>query len=189
MNDVIKIDSKELEILDKTNKDIERLNSNILVMRKKQLYGQLAEGSSQRVKLLKRITQWIEMLEVKIFDSKTIEEMDIDKAIALFKYIATLQIKALAQTDKLEEVLGKYLSTDALSLQQDINNGKVDLKGDMTSMKKEIMATLSSILMKNSSDAEVVKKETIVKNDEYQKLENDIENIDDIDSLPNVDIE
>lgn len=186
INDVIKIDSKELEILDKTNKDIERLNQNILVMRKKQLYGQLAEGSNQRIRTLKSISKWIEMLEVKIFDSEVINAMDIDKAIALFKYIANLQIKALAQADKLEEVLGKYLTSDALTLQENVNNGTIDLKDDVNTMKKEVMSALSTILLKNTSDAEMVKNEQIIENEVEPEVE---EVLDDIDVIPEIDIE
>jgi len=163
MNDVkMRIDSKELQILDKENKDIESLNQNILVMRKKQLYGQLAESSNQRLRLLKSITKWIEMLEVKIFDADNIDEMDIDKAISLFKYVSNLNLKTLVQTDRLEEVLGKYLDSGALELQKGINDGSIDVKQDVHLIKKEIMETIAGLVHKNTSDAVIIENEEII---------------------------
>lgn len=189
MSDVIRIDSKELEILDKTNKDIENINQNILIMRKKQLYNQLAEGSKQRVKLLNRITKWIDILEERIFADDVIADMDVNKLISLFKYINNLQIKALAQSDKLEDVLGKYITSGAMDLERGLNDGTVDPKEDLNSIKKEIMGTISKILIKNTSDADIVKNENIIQDADYIELETKADGITDIDNLPEIDIE
>ena len=177
----IKIDSKELAIIDKENKDVENLNNNILIMRKKQLYLQVAESSKQRLKLLKRITKWIDLLEEKIFSDDAINEMDVDKAISLFKYISNLNLKTLMQTDRLEEILGKYLESGAFELQRDLNNGKLNVKEDLGDMKKEIMTIISNSLKSNTTDAEIVNRKA-------ESIVDEIE-IDDLEELPKVDID
>ena len=86
MGEIIKVSKCELTASDEHTKRIEEQNVRLVALRKKQIYDSLKESTLLRIKTAKNISNWIQMLSDKIFNPQTVEEMDLNKAIALFNF-------------------------------------------------------------------------------------------------------
>ena len=83
------------------------------------------------------------MLSDKIFNPQTVEEMDLNKAIALFKYVNNINLKVLSESNRLEEVLGKYIESGVMDA------ARIGKQGDATTEREKIKHEIFSKLNKN----------------------------------------
>jgi len=155
MGEIIKVSKCELTASDEHTKRIEEQNVRLVALRKKQIYDSLKESTLLRIKTAKNISNWIQMLSDKIFNPQTVEEMDLNKAIALFKYVNNINLKVLSESNRLEEVLGKYIESGVMDAA-----ARIGKQGDVTNererIKHEIFSKLNKMFKDSVSDADVV---------------------------------
>ena len=155
MGEIIKVSKCELTASDEHTKRIEEQNVRLVALRKKQIYDSLKESTLLRIKTAKNISNWIQMLSDKIFNPQTVEEMDLNKAIALFKYVNNINLKVLSESNRLEEVLGKYIESGVMDAA-----ARIGKQGDATNererIKHEIFSKLNKMFKESVSDADVV---------------------------------
>ena len=155
-NEIIKVTKEELLSVDEHTERIEQQNYKIVALRKKQIYEALKDATLRRIQTSKDIAHWIKMLADKIFNPTTIEEMDLNKAIALFKYINNINLKVLSESNRLEEVLSKYLSSGVMDTAEKMKSGPTN---EREKIKNEILSKLNKMFKDSSDDAEVVEPE------------------------------
>lgn len=155
MGEIIKVSKCELTASDEHAKRIEEQNVKLVALRKKQIYDSLKESTLLRIKTAKNISNWIQMLSDKIFNPQTVEEMDLNKAIALFKYVNNINLKVLSESNRLEEVLGKYIESGVMDAA-----ARIGKQGDVTTererIKHEIFSKLNKMFKDSVSDVDVV---------------------------------
>lgn len=155
MGEIIKVSKCELTASDEYTKRIEEQNVRLVALRKKQIYDSLKESTLLRIKTAKNISNWIQMLSDKIFNPQTVEEMDLNKAIALFKYVNNINLKVLSESNRLEEVLGKYIESGVMDAA-----ARIGKQGDATNererIKHEIFSKLNKMFKESVSDVDVV---------------------------------
>lgn len=155
MGEIIKVSKCELTASDEHTKRIEEQNVRLVALRKKQIYDSLKESTLLRIKTAKNISNWIQMLSDKIFNPQTVEEMDLNKAIALFKYVNNINLKVLSESNRLEEVLGKYIESGVMDAA-----ARIGKQGDATNererIKHEIFSKLNKMFKESVSDVDVV---------------------------------
>ena len=155
MGEIIKVSKCELTASDEHTKRIEEQNVRLVALRKKQIYDSLKESTLLRIKTAKNISNWIQMLSDKIFNPQTVEEMDLNKAIALFKYVNNINLKVLSESNRLEEVLGKYIESGVMDAA-----ARIGKQGDVTNererIKHEIFSKLNKMFKDSVSDVDVV---------------------------------
>lgn len=155
MGEIIKVSKCELTASDEYTKRIEEQNVRLVALRKKQIYDSLKESTLLRIKTAKNISNWIQMLSDKIFNPQTVEEMDLNKAIALFKYVNNINLKVLSESNRLEEVLGKYIESGVMDAA-----ARIGKQGDVTNererIKHEIFSKLNKMFKDSVSDVDVV---------------------------------
>ena len=155
MGEIIKVSKCELTASDEHAKRIEEQNVKLVALRKKQIYDSLKESTLLRIKTAKNISNWIQMLSDKIFNPQTVEEMDLNKAIALFKYVNNINLKVLSESNRLEEVLGKYIESGVMDAA-----ARIGKQGDVTNererIKHEIFSKLNKMFKDSVSDVDVV---------------------------------
>lgn len=154
MGEMIKVTKQELSALDDHSKRLEEQNYKLVALRKKQIYECLKEATLLRIKTSRNISNWIKMLADKIFNPQTIADMDLNKAIALFKYVNNINLKVLSESNRLEEVLGKYIESGAMDTAEKLNAGSAS--SEREKIKHEIFSKLNKMFKESSSDAEVV---------------------------------
>jgi len=155
MGEIIKVSKCELTASDEHAKRIEEQNVKLVALRKKQIYDSFKESTLLRIKTAKNISNWIQMLSDKIFNPQTVEEMDLNKAIALFKYVNNINLKVLSESNRLEEVLGKYIESGVMDAA-----ARIGKQGDVTNererIKHEIFSKLNKMFKDSVSDVDVV---------------------------------
>lgn len=172
-NNLIKINKEELTSTSDYTKEIQEQNRKIAELRKKHLFDSLKEATAMRIKNAKNIQNWVDILSDKIFNPESIAEMKLDKAIQLFKYVENLSLKTLADSNRLEEILGKYLQSGAMDMQtENTENNQTERE----KIKTEIMGKLQQ-MFKNTMNTEEVSDGIIVKSTEVS--DKDIELVDD----------
>lgn len=171
-NSLIKINKEELLSTSDYTKELQEQNRKISELRKQHLFDSLKEATTMRIKTAKNIQDWQQLLSDKIFNPQTIAEMDLNKAISLFKYVNNLNLKVLADSNRLEEILGKYLQSGAMDMQMEMQENnqterekiKIDIMNKLQQMFKNTMSN------EEVSDGIIVHPET---NDEDIKLVDD----------------
>ena len=153
--EIMKVSKQELEAVDEHAKKLEQQNYKLVALRKKQIYIALREATMQRINTSKQISDWIKMLANKIFNPETIEEMDLNKAIALFKYVNNINLKVLAESNRLEEILSKYLESGVMDTADKVNRPNTPTN-EREKIKHEILSKLNKMFKETSDDAEVV---------------------------------
>jgi len=151
---MIKVTKQELSAMDDHSNRLAEQNYKLVALRKKQIYECLKEATLLRIKTSRNISNWIKMLADKIFNPETIAEMDLNKAIALFKYVNNINLKVLSESNRLEEVLGKYIESGAMDTAERLNSGTAS--NEREKIKHEIFSKLNRMFKESSSDAEVV---------------------------------
>jgi len=154
MGEMIKVTKQELSAMDDHSNRLAEQNYKLVALRKKQIYECLKEATLLRIKTSRNISNWIKMLADKIFNPETIAEMDLNKAIALFKYVNNINLKVLSESNRLEEVLGKYIESGAMDTAERLNSGTAS--NEREKIKHEIFSKLNRMFKESSSDAEVV---------------------------------
>ena len=155
MGEIIKVSKCELTASDEHAKRIEEQNVKLVALRKKQIYDSLKESTLLRIKTAKNISNWIQMLSDKIFNPQTVEEMDLNKAIALFKYVNNINLKVLSESNRLEEVLGKYIESGVMDAAARIGK-QGDVANERERIKHEIFSKLNKMFKDSVSDVDVV---------------------------------
>lgn len=154
----IKLTKTDLKVIDNQTDKMSQVDKQLVDVRKKAIFQALSAASTARVNMIQNIQKWIGEMERKIFNPAFINDLAPAKAIALFKYINNLNLKALIETDKLEIVLNNYVQSGALELNAEMNKDNAKTT-DIKKLKGEIMEKLSGILKHNMSDAVVVDSE------------------------------
>lgn len=154
----IKLTKTDLKVIDNQTDKMSQVDKQLVDVRKKAIFQALSAASTARVSMIQNIQKWIGEMERKIFNPVFINDLAPAKAIALFKYINNLNLKALIETDKLEIVLNNYVQSGALELNAEMNKENAKT-ADIKKLKGEIMEKLSGILKHNMSDAVVVDSE------------------------------
>ena len=139
---------------DHTDK-MNQVDRQLINVRKQAIFQALSTATAARVSMINNVQKWLGEMEKKIFNPAFINDLNPAKAIALFKYINNLNLKALIETDKLEIVLNNYVQSGALELNAEMNKDNAKT-ADIKKLKGEIMEKLSGILKSNMSDAVVV---------------------------------
>lgn len=155
MGEIIKVSKCELTASDEHTKRIEEQNVRLVALRKKQIYDSLKESTLLRIKTAKNISNWIQMLSDKIFNPQTVEDMDLNKAIALFKYVNNINLKVLSESNRLEEVLGKYIESGVMDAADRIGK-QGDAVTEREKIKHEIFSKLNKMFKDSVSDADIV---------------------------------
>lgn len=155
MGEIIKVSKCELTACDEHAKRIEEQNVKLVALRKKQIYDSLKESTLLRIKTAKNISNWIQMLSDKIFNPQTVDEMDLNKAIALFKYVNNINLKVLSESNRLEEVLGKYIESGVMDVADRISK-QGDVVSEREQIKHEIFSKLNKMFKDSVSDADIV---------------------------------
>lgn len=153
--EIMKVSKQELEAVDEHAKKLEQQNYKLVALRKKQIYIALREATMQRINTSKQISDWIKMLANKIFNPETIEEMDLNKAIALFKYVNNINLKVLAESNRLEEILSKYIESGVMDTADKVNRPNTPAN-EREKIKHEILSKLNKMFKETSDEAEVV---------------------------------
>lgn len=161
---IITVTRNELESTSDYVKELQEQNRKIAEMRKKQIFNSLEESTRLRVSLASDLQKWRNILSDKIFSDESIEKMSTDKAIALFKYINNIHLKTLADSNRVEEILGKYLQSGAL--EAGISENIATNQNERDKIKADIMNKLQQMFKNSMSSDESVTDANIVKNTE-----------------------
>lgn len=151
-NSLIKINKEELLSTSDYTKELQEQNRKISELRKQHLFDSLKEATTMRIKTAKNIQDWQQLLSDKIFNPQTIAEMDLNKAISLFKYVNNLNLKVLADSNRLEEILGKYLQSGAMDMQMEMQENN---QSEREKIKIDIMNKLQQMFKNTMSNEEV----------------------------------
>jgi hypothetical protein len=168
-NEIIKVTKQELEQIDDYTKKIEQQNYRLVSLRKKQIYEMLRDATVRRIETSRNIAHWIKMLSDKIFKPETIDEMDLNKAIALFKYVNNINLKVLSESNRLEEVLSKYIESGVMDTADKI--GTSDKQNEREKIKHEILNKLNKMFKDTADDADVVEIEKPAGLSDEEKVE------------------
>lgn len=167
-NDIIKVSKQDMLSVDNYSKQLAEQNRKIAVLRKKQLYSNLKSATELRIDTARNIKNWIDTLSAKIFSPESMEKMDISRAIQLFKYVNNINLKVLADSNRLEEILGKYLQAGLLDSVDEHGEVKTSANDDI---KNEVLSKLRK-LVEIGNSGEVIDAETVddePKNDKSEK--------------------
>lgn len=170
-NEIIKISRQELMSSEDHNKKLEEQNFKLVALRKKHVYSMLKEATISRIKTSRNISNWIKMLSEKIFNPETINEMDLNKAIALFKYVNNINLKVLSESNRLEEILSKYIESGAMDTADKLN--KETGSNEREKVKQEILSRLNKMFKETSEevDATPVEEPNSLSDEEFNELE------------------
>ena len=168
--DIIKITKPEIMANDEYSKRLEKQNMKLIALRKKHVYSILKDATIRRIETSKNIASWIKMLADKIFNPESIAEMDLNKAISLFKYVNNINLKVLSESNRLEEVLSKYIESGAMDTQN------INMDGNPTDerekIKSEILSKLNRMFKENIETTEdaifVPESESLSKQEEAE---------------------
>ena len=193
MGEVIKMSSRTMRDISIRNDAMLSMNQKLVRMRQMHLLKCLQESTEVRVEILQKIRNWINILESRIFNPDVINQMDLNKVMALFRFVGQFSLKLLAQMNDVESLMKTYIETSnsLAALQRDSMKGgkKPD---DVNDMKKEILKNFMDALNKNVEEAEVSKPEAAKpeeaidispKKDDSASLKNIDNTLPDIDSI------
>ena len=175
--EILKINKGDLDQLILRNEAIISHNNKIVRMRQQQLMNALKESTTLRIDIITKVKAWITLLEKRVFDPATLDQMDMNKIISLFRFIGTFTLKLLAQMNDIESVLKSYTETyNSLSALGNSNNTTNLTSEEVQNAKKEIMKAFVDSVKETVQDAELIEqkkvKETLPKNNiEEKKLE------------------
>lgn len=161
---LVKLTKTDLKTLDDQADKMNRVDQQLVDVRKKAIFQALSTATNARINMIQNTQKWLGEMEKKIFNPAFINDLDPAKTIALFKYINNLNLKALAETDRLEVVLNSYIQSGAMELSAE-NNKDNAKTADIRKLKGDIMERISSVLKSNMSDAVVVNADTKQKED------------------------
>ena len=165
---LITLDKGDVENFKRQKSAIDKLNNKMIILRQRQIYSSLSESTKLRIEMFQKIRTWINMLEKRIFDPKTVEEMDLNKVIALMKFTSNTALKLLAQMNDMETIFKTYVemnnkSEDAGRMLEDKDTTDISkLKGDLYKILMETHISKEAETVEVSKIIPEVKKEEIV---------------------------
>jgi len=191
-DDLVKITQTELESFKQRKNAIDRINQKMMILREKQIYQSLSEGTKLRINMLRKVQDWMAMLEQRIFNPKTIEEIDLKQVISLLKYTGSIALKLLSQTTDIEKLFKTYIDSSlATKTAEDSTNISLNSKPiedeKVMALKKSLMEALTNSIKSGADDA--ILAENNKDGIEVEKA-NKLERLDDmLDDLPNLESE
>ena len=157
--EILKINKGDLDQLILRNEAIISHNNKIVRMRQQQLMNALKESTTLRIDIITKVKAWITLLEKRVFDPATLDQMDMNKIISLFRFIGTFTLKLLAQMNDIESVLKSYTETyNSLSALGNSNNTTNLTSEEVQTAKKEIMKAFVDSVKETVQDAELVEQ-------------------------------
>lgn len=160
MKDIISLTKNDLKNYNDYSNSITKYNTNLTRLRQHHLLMALKESTDTRIEIIGKIRNWINILEKRIFNPDLIDQMDINKVIALFKFVGSFSLKMLGQMNDIETIFKAY--TESSSALQSIRNcqnaGKKD-KNEVDKLKKEILQGFMTNFKENIDDASIVQKD------------------------------
>jgi hypothetical protein len=157
-NDIMKVSKNDVLSVDEYSRKVAEQNRKLALLRKKQLYSNLKSATELRIDTARNIKKWIDILSAKIFSPEAMEKMDISRAIQLFKYVNNINLKVLADSNRLEEILGKYLQAGLLDSVDDHGEVKTSSNDDI---KNEVLTKLRKLVSLDTS-GDVIDAEPVV---------------------------
>ena len=180
-NDIMKVSKRDIVSVDEYSRKLADQNRKIALLRKKQLYANLKSATEMRINTARKIQEWTQILSDKIFSPEAMEKLDVSRAIQLFKYVNNINLKVLADSNRLEEILGKYLQAGLLDNVDDNGEVKTATNDDI---KNEVLSKLRKLVELGNGD-DVIDAETVndesSKQDSEKTTDKDIERLDCID--------
>ena len=79
--EILKINKGNLDQLILRNEAIISHNNKIVRMRQQQLMNALKESTTLRIDIITKVKAWITLLEKRVFDPATLDQMDMNKII------------------------------------------------------------------------------------------------------------
>lgn len=150
--EIIRITKNEMRSIDDRSGVIENLNRKIQIIRKRQLLTTLKEATSARLDLLHKMKNWIDMLDKRIFDQNNIDNMSLDKVIALFKYVGNFSLKMMSQMNDVEGIMREYLETQNISSK--FEQAKITgTDEEQKQLKKELMKSFMDSMKQTAAEA------------------------------------
>jgi len=167
-NDIMKVSKNDVLSVDEYSRKVAEQNRKLALLRKKQLYSNLKSATELRIDTARNIKNWIDTLSAKIFSPEAMEKMDISRAIQLFKYVNNINLKVLADSNRLEEILGKYLQAGLLDSVDEHGEVKTSANDDI---KNEVLSKLRKLVELGNS-GEVIDAETVNNDSKTDNSEN-----------------
>lgn len=180
-NDIMKVSKQDIISVDEYSRKLADQNRKIALLRKKQLYANLKSATEMRINTARKIQEWTQILSDKIFSPEAMEKLDVSRAIQLFKYVNNINLKVLADSNRLEEILGKYLQAGLLDNVDDNGEVKTATNDDI---KNEVLSKLRKLVELGNGD-DVIDAETV--NDESRKQDSEKTTDKDIEMLDCID--
>jgi hypothetical protein len=169
---LIKLDKGDLENYRRQKSFIDAWNQKMVILRQKQIYNALNQATKTKIDFFQKVSKWMNMLEGKIFNQQVIDQMDLNKAISLIKFVSNVSLKLMAQMNDMEEIFKAYV--DLNSKVPEVQGPKRD-ESDLSEIKKGLYEILSGSMKDNSTtvtpntESIIVPKEEVKFEDEKEK--------------------
>jgi len=190
-NEMIKITNTELDAYKNRRTFIDRLNQKLQILREKQIYQSLSEGTKLRIDMLKKIQNWIGLLEARIFDPNVLNELNVKQVISLLKFTGNLSLKLLAQTNDIEKIFKMYIDSSIATknIEENITTqtGKPLDDEKITDLKKALIEALTKNIKNGAEEAVISTEEkNVIEVDKIDKMDIELSDLPDVESiLPN----
>lgn len=190
--ELIKLTQTELDAFKNRKTSIDRLNQRLQILREKQIYSSLTEGTKLRVDMLRKIQNWISLLEARIFDPNILNEMNVKQVISLLKFTGNLSLKLLAQTNDIEKIFKMYidssLATKNIEENMEKATGKPIDDDKITDLKKALIEALTKNIKSGAEEAIISEQNKDgIEIDKIEKMDielNDLPELNDVTNKP-----
>lgn len=188
--ELIKITQTELDAFKSRKTSIDRLNQRLQILREKQIYSSLTEGTKLRVDMLKKIQNWIGLLEARIFDPNILNEMNVKQVISLLKFTGNLSLKLLAQTNDIEKIFKMYidssLATKNIEEAVEKTTGKPIDDDKISDLKKALIEALTSNIKSGAEEAIIAEQNKDgIEIDKIEKMDIELNDLPELNDVPN----
>lgn len=173
---LIKLDKGDLENYRRQKSFIDAWNQKMVILRQKQIYNALNQATKTKIDFFQKVSKWMNMLETKVFSQQVIDQMDLNKAISLIKFVSNVSLKLMAQMNDMEEIFKAYV--DLNSKVPEVQGPKRD-ESDLSEIKKGLYEILSGTI-KDQSTVITPKPEPIIVTKEEVKFEDEKEKKDEL---------
>jgi hypothetical protein len=162
-------------IVNQKNK-IDEFNMKLRILREQQLFDSLTRASRVRINLMERVEIWMGMLEKRIFQQKTIDELHITKVISLLKFTGSIALKLMAQMNDIEKVFKAYI--DSSLAVKEFEEKKLEETKNVETVNSAKTELINALLegLKRQSDVEVIEKPNVIE-ESVKKLGEEFEKI------------
>lgn len=188
--ELIKLTQVELDAYRNRKTAIDRLNQKLQILREKQIYQSLSEGTKVRIDMLKKIQNWMTMLEQRIFNSTVIDEMNVKQVIGLLKFVGNLSLKLLAQTNDIEKIFKMYIDSSLATknIKETVENqypGSPVNDDKVSELKKALIEALTKNIKNGAEEAVISTEEKDVINvDKIEKMDIELNDLPELNDVP-----